>query len=99
MLRIPCPYCGGRDETEFTYGGPSHVTRPELASTDVEWTRYLYHRANPKGPYRERWWHADGCGRWFNVLRDTATNEVLGTYLMGEAAPANAGPSSGGADP
>jgi len=36
MLLIPCPYCGARDETEFTYGGPSHVTRPELTASDRE---------------------------------------------------------------
>ena len=28
MLRIPCPYCGVRDEPEFIFGGPSHITRP-----------------------------------------------------------------------
>jgi heterotetrameric sarcosine oxidase delta subunit len=84
MMNIPCPYCGRRDETEFTYGGPAHVARPELAASDVEWTRYLYHRANTKGPYRERWHHSFGCGRWFNALRDTATHEIRDVYLMGE---------------
>jgi heterotetrameric sarcosine oxidase delta subunit len=86
MLRIPCPHCGNRDETEFTYGGPAHITRPELTATDQEWTRYLYHRANPKGAYRERWWHTFGCGRWFNALRDTTNNEFLDVYLIGETA-------------
>jgi len=28
MLRIECPWCGLRDEPEFTYGGESHITRP-----------------------------------------------------------------------
>jgi len=63
MLYIPCLYCGARDETEFTYGGPSHVARPGLTSTDRDWTHYLYHRLNTKGPYRERWLHSFGCGR------------------------------------
>lgn len=85
MLLIPCPYCGGRDETEFAYGGVSHVTRPELTATDREWGQYLYHRANPKGLFRERWLHSFGCGRWFNVLRDTTTHEIHKVYLMGEA--------------
>lgn len=89
MLRIPCPCCGARDETEFTYGGPSHVTRPELSSSDPEWTQYLYHRANTKGPYRERWLHSFGCGRWFNVLRDTTTHEVMQVYLIGESGDAD----------
>ena len=84
MLRIPCPYCGSRDELEFNYGGPAHITRPELTATDREWTRYLYFRKNPKGPYRERWLHFAGCGRWLNVLRDTVTHEIQKVYPMGE---------------
>ena len=85
MLNIPCPYCGPRDEIEFTYGGPAHTARPELSSTDREWTHYLYYRENPKGPYRERWLHSFGCGRWFNMLRDTLTHEILKVYRMGES--------------
>lgn len=84
MLHIPCPYCGPRDEVEFTYGGPAHVARPDLAATDREWTRYLYQCENPKGPYRERWFHAYGCGRWFNAVRDTTTHDIHRVYPMGE---------------
>lgn len=84
MLFIPCPHCGLRDETEFIYGGPSHILRPDLSSTDREWTQYLYHRANTKGPYRERWLHSFGCDRWFNLLRDTRTHNILEVYLMGQ---------------
>ena len=29
MIRIECPWCGPRSEEEFTYGGPSHIVRPE----------------------------------------------------------------------
>ena len=87
MLYIPCPYCGARDETEFTYGGPSHVTRPALSSTDREWTRYLYHRANTKGLHHvSAGFYSYGCGRWFNVLRDTTTHDILDVYLMGVSA-------------
>jgi heterotetrameric sarcosine oxidase delta subunit len=85
MMQIPCPYCGPRDEVEFTYGGPAHVTRPDLTVSDLVWSRYLYHRANPKGPYRERWAHSFGCGRWFNALRDTGTHEFISAYRMGES--------------
>jgi heterotetrameric sarcosine oxidase delta subunit len=85
MLSIACPYCGPRDETEYSYGGPSHVTRPELTATDKQWTEYLYHRENPKGLYRERWYHAYGCGRWFNVVRDTMTHDIHRVYPMGES--------------
>jgi sarcosine oxidase, subunit delta len=84
MLRISCPFCGTRDETEFVFGGPSHVTRPPFESEDSEWTHYLFHRDNPKGIHRERWLHAYGCGRWFNVARHTVTHEILAIYRMGE---------------
>jgi len=56
MLRIPCPYCGPRDETEFTYGGEAHIARPENSWTlsDEDWADYVFMRTNPKGPHRER---------------------------------------------
>ncbi|MFO1061925.1 MAG: sarcosine oxidase subunit delta [Dongiaceae bacterium] len=28
MLLITCPYCGPRDEEEFSYGGEAHIARP-----------------------------------------------------------------------
>lgn len=88
MLQIPCPYCGVRDEPEFSFGGPSHVTRPGLEVSDQEWTAYLFNRDNPKGIHYERWQHAYGCGRWFNVARNTATHEILAIYRMGAGKPA-----------
>ncbi|MFI1539807.1 sarcosine oxidase subunit delta family protein [Streptomyces anandii] len=89
MLLIPCPWCGPRDEAEFHYGGQAHVPYPEdpAALSDREWARYLFFRDNPKGPFAERWSHAAGCRRWFNAVRDTATNEVLAVYRAGEERP------------
>ena len=87
MLRIPCPHCGLRDEPEFTFGGPSHVTRPEAQASDAAWTDYLFNRDNPKGLHCERWLHASGCGRWFNLARHTVTHEILAVYRMGEGMP------------
>ncbi|MGW1512207.1 sarcosine oxidase subunit delta family protein [Streptomyces sp. NPDC002394] len=89
MLLIPCPWCGPRDEAEFHYGGQAHVPYPEdpAALTDEEWARYLFFRDNPKGPFAERWSHAAGCRRWFNAVRDTATNEILAVYKAGESRP------------
>ncbi|MFG2122785.1 sarcosine oxidase subunit delta family protein [Streptomyces sp. NPDC048710] len=94
MLLIPCPWCGPRDEAEFHYGGQAHVPYPEdpAALTDEEWARYLFFRDNPKGPFAERWSHAAGCRRWFNAVRDTATNEILAVYRAGEERPATAEP-------
>ncbi|WP_405891250.1 sarcosine oxidase subunit alpha family protein [Streptomyces sp. NBC_00133] len=89
MLLIPCPWCGPRDEAEFHYGGQAHVPYPEdpAALTDQEWARYLFFRDNPKGPFAERWSHAAGCRRWFNAVRNTATNEILAVYRAGEPRP------------
>jgi len=87
MLQISCPYCGCRDELEFSFGGESHVIRPPLDSSDAEWSDYLFNRKNPKGIHYERWIHSYGCGRWFNVARDTVTHEIHATYKMGEPKP------------
>ena len=78
MLLIDCPHCGPRDQSEFTCGGEAHIARPADpdALTDEQWADYLFMRTNPKGPHRERWMHAHGCRRWFNVRRDTLTHEI-----------------------
>lgn len=87
MLQIQCPFCGSRDEADFSYGGESHVIRPSPNVTDAEWADYLYNRRNPKGVHNERWCHLSGCGQWFNMARDTVTHEVIAVYKMGESAP------------
>ena len=91
MLLIECPWCGPRDEAEFTCGGEAHIARPAepAALSDAEWADYLFMRKNPKGLHRERWCHTLGCRRWFNVERSTVTHEITRVYAMGEAAPAN----------
>jgi heterotetrameric sarcosine oxidase delta subunit len=78
MLLITCPHCGPRDETEFTYGGEAGVAYPDdpAALTDEEWAAYLFVRANPRGRHAERWCHTSGCRRWFDVVRDTVTQEI-----------------------
>ena len=89
MMRIECPWCGGRDETEFHYGGEAHIARPldPDALSDEAWADYLFMRTNPKGIHAERWMHAQGCRRWFNVLRHTASHEVVAVYPMGAPRP------------
>lgn len=87
MLRIECPYCGLRDEPEFSFGGESHITRPAAGAGDAEWADYLFLRTNPKGEHAERWCHSYGCGQWFNVLRDTVTHEIRATYGIADRRP------------
>jgi sarcosine oxidase, subunit delta len=86
MLLITCPWCGEREEPEFGYGGQAHVAYPSdpEALDDEQWAQYLFFRANPKGPFAERWVHSAGCRRWFNAVRDTVTNEFVSIYRPGE---------------
>ena len=46
MLNINCPWCGLRDQTEFSYGGEAHIVRPKDpdALSDDEWGHYLFFR-------------------------------------------------------
>ena len=87
MLLIHCPYCGPRAEVEFRCGGESHIDRPGPYSevSDRDWGDYLFQRSNPKGEHRERWVHAAGCRRWFNVVRDTVTHHISAVYPMGQS--------------
>lgn len=91
MLRIPCPWCGVRDETEFRFGGESRITRPgnPAEASDAEWADYLFYRENPKGIHYERWVHSYGCRQWFNIARDTVTHEITEVCKMGERLPAH----------
>ena len=89
MLQITCPWCGPRDESEFSYGGEAHIVRPldPYALSDTQWGDYLYHRKNPKGTHQEQWCHSQGCRRWFNAVRDTVSYEIKAVYKVGERAP------------
>lgn len=92
MLLIECPWCGPRDESEYTYGGEAHIARPADPDklSDAEWADYLYMRQNPKGAHLERWVHTHGCRRWFNAVRNTHTHAMTAVYKPGEKAPADA---------
>ena len=89
MLLITCPYCGERAESEFSYGGEAHIERPKDSESlsDAEWADYVFMKSNTKGVFLERWVHAHGCRRWFNLARDTVTYEVLAVYEMGRKPP------------
>ena len=89
MFLIRCPNCGERDQSEFAYGGEAHIARPTQSDTmsDPDWAGYVFLRSNPKGVFAERWNHQAGCRRWFNMLRNTATDEILAVYRIGEPRP------------
>ena len=93
MLLIECPWCGQRDESEFSYAGEAHIARPLETEklSDEAWADYLFMRKNPKGLHREQWLHAAGCRRYFNLERDTATYRISGSYKIGEKSPSSEG--------
>ena len=91
MILIDCPYCGEREQSEFTNGGEAHVIRPKNpeALSDKEWGQYVFYRSNPKGIFYERWNHTHGCRKWFNMVRDTSNDKIHAVYKMGDKPPVN----------
>lgn len=72
-LRIPCPTCGARPHTEFTFGGQA---RPhEAADSETDFAR-VFLPDNDPGSTHERWFHALGCRTWFELARDATTNRI-----------------------
>jgi heterotetrameric sarcosine oxidase delta subunit len=73
-MMIPCPRCGARPYTEFTFGGELR----DLDATDADADyRRVFLRENVAGVQAERWFHARGCARWVTVRRDTVANRIV----------------------
>ena len=51
------------------------ASRPEIRFLEADFAQ-VYLGENVAGPQAERWFHAAGCKRWFEVTRDTRTNRV-----------------------
>jgi sarcosine oxidase subunit delta len=84
-MRIPCPYCGSRDASEFSYSGDATLTRPAPDNADAMFD-YVYLRDNPVGVHREYWYHAAGCHAWLTVTRNVSTHEVIDAVLAHDEA-------------
>jgi len=87
-MRLPCPFCGSRDLSEFVTIGEAGGARPDPAAPDAaqNFFTYAYLRDNPAGPSAEYWYHAFGCRSWLKVVRDTRTHEIESAVLAQEAA-------------
>lgn len=96
MLLIDCPWCGLREEAEFSYGGEAHIVRPldPESLSDEQWADYVFMRKNIKGDQNEQWYHSAGCRRWFNARRNSVTYTFERTYKPSES-PAVRGDSDG----
>jgi sarcosine oxidase, subunit delta len=88
VLLISCPWCGARDEVEFSFGGPADIALPAdpEAADDATWADFLFFRDAPDGEARERWCHSAGCRRWFVAVRDVRTN----TFPASDLSPVHA---------
>ena len=89
MMLIHCPWCGPRNQEEFTCGGQAHIERPQNPTevSDRVWADYQFVRQNPSGRHAERWQHLYGCGQWFHLVRDTLTHEIKAIYGITENPP------------
>jgi methylglutamate dehydrogenase subunit B len=75
-MRLPCPFCGMRDQSEFRYRGDAGITRPAADQPDEAFIAYVYQRENPAGPHPEWWQHVMGCRAVFRLTRDTRTHII-----------------------
>ncbi len=77
-MRIPCPFCGDRDVSEFAYLGDATASRPaaDAPDADREFFEAVYLRDNPSGLHHELWYHASGCRSWLEVERNTRTHDI-----------------------
>jgi heterotetrameric sarcosine oxidase delta subunit len=89
VFLIRCPYCGERDQSDFTPAGEAHIERPAWRDkmTDQQWADFVFMRKNTKGIFAERWNHSAGCRKFFNMLRNTVTDEIIGVYEIGAKPP------------
>jgi heterotetrameric sarcosine oxidase delta subunit len=84
MHRIDCPWCGVRDEAEFSYRGDATVRRPAADAGPEAFYDYVYDRANPKGWHAEWWHHVAGCRQWLKLVRHTVTHEIRAVAKAGD---------------
>ena len=85
MIRLECPVCGLRDETEFTYLGDATARRPDMnEASSKPWVDYVFFRDNPRGAHKEYWHHVLGCRQWLIVERNTLNHEVSSCTLAKE---------------
>ena len=69
MIQIECPFCGKRDQSEFSYGREGQITFPAFL------------RKNTYGRQIETWQHTHGCRSWLLVERDTVTHKIFSVKL------------------
>jgi len=75
MQQFNCPFCGNRDQSEFTYIREIAPV-PALEASSQAWKHYVFDRDNPRGAHQEWWHHNHGCRQVLAIVRDTLTHAV-----------------------
>ena len=68
MIRIPCPFCGIRDHSEFSYGGDGSIAYPALDAPMKDWHDAVFLRDNLCG--------VQTAGKEHELLINTIFNPV-----------------------
>lgn len=83
MKIMTCPINGPRPVSEFIYQGEfKHMPDPELAS-DEQWANYVFNKSG-SAAVKHEWWYHSPSGVWFIAQRDTATDNILSTFLYAD---------------
>jgi heterotetrameric sarcosine oxidase delta subunit len=85
MMRIPCPHCGPRAQSEFIYERTVDSVVP-LDAPSQEAMAKLFTRSNPRGVDDEIWRHTFGCRAWMILTRHRVTNEISACRAIGPEA-------------
>ena len=85
MMRIPCPHCGPRAQSEFIYERTVDSVVPLDAPSQEAMTK-LFTRTNPRGVDDEIWRHTYGCRAWMILTRHRVTKEISGCRAIGPEA-------------
>ena len=80
MKLMTCPINGPRAITEFVSGGEFRSMPDPQAVSDEVWADYVFNR-NSVPCVKQEWWCHTPSGVWFIAERDTATDNILRTYL------------------
>jgi sarcosine oxidase, subunit delta len=83
MKLMTCPINGTRAIAEFAYGGEFRPMPEPQTVDDATWAEYVMHR-NGAPAIKQEWWCHTPSNTWFMAERNTATDEILRTYLWGQ---------------
>lgn len=83
MKLLTCPVNGTRPISEFIFGGEYRPAPDQNTCSDGEWAAYVHNRQGAPGDKKE-WWYHSPSGTWFIAERNTLTDKVARTYLLGK---------------